>query len=44
MQAQCNGGVRADDVASLIVAAAAKERCGLLGLGFEDMMRFWVMK
>jgi len=34
--------VRADGVASLIVAAG--ERRGLLGVGFENMMRSWVMK
>ena len=42
MQVQCKGGVRADSVSSLIVAAA--ERRGLLGVGFENMMRSWVMK
>jgi len=42
MEAQCKGGVRADGVSSLIVAAG--ERRGLLGVGFEDMMRSWVMK
>jgi len=40
--ARCKGGVRADSVSSLIVAAG--ERCGLLGVGFENMMRSWVMK
>ena len=39
---QCKGGVRADGVSSLIVAAA--KRRGLLGVGFENMMRCWVMK
>jgi len=34
--------VRADGVTSLIVAAG--ERCGSLGVGFENMMRSWVMK
>jgi len=34
--------VRADGVASLIVVAG--ERRGSLGVGFENMMRFWVMK
>ena len=34
--------MRADGVSSLIVAAG--ERRGLLGMGFENMMRFWVMK
>ena len=44
MEAQCKGGVRADGVSSLIVAAG--ERRGLLGVGFENMpvMRSWVMK
>ena len=41
MQAQCKDGVRADGVASLIVAAG--ERRSLLGVGFENMMRPWVM-
>jgi len=34
--------VRADSVSSLIVTAG--ERCGLLGVGFESMMRSWVME
>ena len=42
MEAQCKEGVRDDGVASLIVAAG--ERCGLLGTGFENMMRSWVME
>ena len=42
MEAHCKDGVRDDGVASLIVAEG--ERCGLLGVGFENMMRFWVMK
>ena len=42
IEAQCKGGVRADGVASLIVAA--EERRGSLGVGFENMMRSWVMK
>jgi len=42
MEAQCKGGVRADDVSSLIVVAG--ERRGLLGVRFENMMRSWVMK
>jgi len=42
MKAQCKSGVRADGVSSLIVAAG--ERRGLLGVGFENMMRSWVMK
>jgi len=42
MEAQCKDGVRADVVASLIVAAG--ERRSLLGVGFENMMRSWVMK
>jgi len=39
---QCQGGVRADGVALLVVAAG--ERRGLLGVGIENMMRSWVMK
>ena len=42
MVAQCKGEVRADGVASLIVAAG--ERRGSLVVGFENMMRSWVMK
>jgi len=42
IEEQCKYGVRADGVSSLIVAAG--ERRGLLGVGFENMMRFWVMK
>jgi len=42
MEAQCRGGVRADSMSSLIVAAG--ERCGSLGAGFENVMRSWVMK
>ena len=42
MEAQCKGGVRADSLLSLIVAAG--ERCGLLVVGFKNMMRSWVMK
>jgi len=42
MEVQWKSGVRADSVSSLIVAAG--ERCGLLGVGFENMMRSWVMK
>ena len=42
MEAQCKGGVRADGVSSLIVTAG--ERHGLLGVGFKNMMRPWVMK
>jgi len=42
MEAQCKGVVRADDVASLIVAAG--KRRGSLGVRFENMMRSWVMK
>jgi len=34
--------VRADIVSSLIVAEG--ERCGLIGVGFENMMRSWVLK
>ena len=42
IEVQCKGGVRAISVSSLIVAAG--ERRGLLGVGFENMMRSWVMK
>jgi len=42
MEAECKGVVRDDGVASLIVTAG--ERCGLLGVGFKNMMRSWVMK
>ena len=42
MEAQCKDGVRDDGVASLIVVVG--ERRGLLGVGFENMMRSWVMK
>jgi len=42
MEAQCKDGVRDDGVASLIVVTA--ERRGLLGVGFKNMMRSWVMK
>jgi len=42
IEAQCKGGVRADGVVSLIVAAG--ERRGLLGVGYENMMHYWVMK
>jgi len=42
IEAQCKGGVTADSVLSLIVAAG--ERRGLLGVGFEHMMRSWVIK
>ena len=34
--------MRADGVSSLIVTAG--ERRGLLGVGFENMMRSWVIK
>ena len=42
METQCNDRVRADGVASLIVAAA--ERHGWLREGFENMVRSWVIK
>ena len=42
MEVQCKDGVRADGVASLIVTAG--ERCGLLGVGFEKIMRSCVIK
>ena len=41
MEAQCKDGVKNDVVASIV---AAGERCGLLGVVFENMMRSWVMK
>ena len=41
MEAQCKGGVRNDVVASIV---AVGERRGFLGVGFENMMRSWVMK
>ena len=41
MEAQCKGGVRNDVVASIF---AAGERRGLLGVGFEKMMRSWFKK
>jgi len=42
IEAQCRGGVRADNMSLLIVAAG--ERRGLLEVEFENMMRSWVMK
>ena len=42
MKVQCKGEVRADGVSLLIIAAG--ERRGLLGVGFKNMMRSWVMK
>ena len=42
MEAQCKDRLRDDGVASFIVAA--RERRILLGVGFENMMRSWVMK
>ena len=41
MEAHCKDGVRNDVVASIV---AAGERRGLVGVGFENMMRSWVMK
>jgi len=41
IEAQRKDGVRADGVSSLIVASG--ERRGLLGVGFENMMRSWVI-
>ena len=41
MEAQCKGGVRNDVVASIV---AVGDRRGLLGVGFEDIVRSWVMK
>jgi len=42
METQCKDRVRADGVSSLIVAVG--ERRGLLGVGFENVIRSWVMK
>ena len=42
MEAQCKDRVRDNGVVSLIIAAG--ERRGLLGVGFENMMRSWVMR
>ena len=42
MEAQCKDRVWDDGVALLIVAAG--ERCGSLGVGFENIMSSWVMK
>ena len=42
IEAQCKGRVGADSMSSLIVVA--KERHGSLGVRFENMRRFWVMK
>ena len=42
MEAQCKDGARDDGVASLIIETG--ERRSLLGVGFENMMRSWVMK
>jgi len=41
MEAQCKGGVR-NDVTVVASIVAAGERRGLLGVGFENMMRSWV--
>ena len=43
MEAQCKpeDGVRNHVVSSIV---AVGERRGLLGVGFENMMRSWVMK
>ena len=42
MEALCKDEVRANSVSSLIVTAG--ERRDLLEVGFENMMRSWVMK
>ena len=42
IEARCKGGMRAYSMSSLIVAAG--ERCDSLGVGFENIMRYWVMK
>jgi len=41
---QCRDRVRADGVTSLIIVAAGERRGSLSGVGFENMMRSWVMK
>jgi len=41
MEEKCKDRVRDDVVASIV---AAGERRGSLGVGFENMMRSWVMK
>ena len=41
MEVQCKDGARNEVVASIV---AAGERRGSLGVGFENMMRSWVMK
>ena len=42
IEAQVKGRVRADSMSSLMIAAG--ERYGLLGVGFENKRRSWVMK
>jgi len=42
IEAQSKGGVRADNMSSLVVAAG--ERRGSLGVGFENVKRSLVMK
>jgi len=42
MEAQCKDGARDHGVALLIVAVG--ETLSSLGVGFENMMRSWVMK
>jgi len=42
IEAQVKGRVRADSMSSLMVAAG--ERCCLLGEGFENKRRSWIIK
>ena len=42
IEAQGKGGVRANSMSSLIVAAEG--RCGSLGVAFENMRLSWAMK
>jgi len=42
IEVQCKGEVRADSVSSLIVAG--KRGAARSGVGFENMVHFWVMK
>jgi len=42
IEAQSKGGVRADSMSSLIVAA--EERRGSLRVGFQNMRHSWVIK
>ena len=44
MDAQCKDRVRDDGVAAASLIVAARERRDSLGVGFENIMRSWVMK